>query len=206
MIGVVFLLLIFCFLTWQASGKSLNLGGMLSSAVSMAVPITLGAFSGILVNALVWSTLPSKVLMLMGSMVGALVGSVTQSVWLGLLVGILSAVLLAALHAVLSIKYKIDQIISGTVINISPPADLLSVTEFLQVHQDLNNPPMFTPRTHPGLSEIPCRASALQHEFLCVHHVPDGFLPAVGSVLHPLGIAPPRGGEHPKAADTLGIE
>ena len=48
MVGFVFLFLIFSFLTWQAAGKSLNLAGMLSSSVQLAVPITLGAFSGIL--------------------------------------------------------------------------------------------------------------------------------------------------------------
>ena len=48
MVAVTFFCLIFGFLVWQASGKSLNLGGMLSSAVLLAVPITLAAFSGIL--------------------------------------------------------------------------------------------------------------------------------------------------------------
>ncbi len=41
MIGIAALILIFSFLTWQASGKSLNLAGMLSSAVLLSVPITL---------------------------------------------------------------------------------------------------------------------------------------------------------------------
>jgi len=43
-VGASGLLLIFSFLIWQASGKSLNLAGMLSSAVLLAVPITLAAF------------------------------------------------------------------------------------------------------------------------------------------------------------------
>ena len=144
MVGVVFLLLIFSFLTWQASGKSLNPGGMLASAVSMAVPITLGAFSGIMSERAGVVNIAIEGMMLMGSMVGALVGSVTQSAWLGLIAGIAAAVLLAALHAVLSIKYKIDQIISGTVINIfSTGMTSFLSQKFLQVHQNLNNPAMF---------------------------------------------------------------
>ncbi|HOF28941.1 MAG TPA: ABC transporter permease, partial [Anaerolineaceae bacterium] len=48
MVGICALFLIFGFLVWQAADKQLNLAGMLSSAVLLAVPITLGAFSGIL--------------------------------------------------------------------------------------------------------------------------------------------------------------
>ncbi len=207
-IGVVFLMLIFSFLTWQASGKSLNLGGMLSSAVSMAVPITLGAFSGILCERAGVVNIAIEGMMLMGSMVGALVGSVTQSVWLGLLVGILSAVLLAALHAVLSIKYKIDQIISGTVINIfSTGMTSFLSQKFLQVHQQLNNPPMFTRVPIPGLSEIPLVGPVLFNTnfFVYIMFLMVFFLQwALFSTRW--GLRHRAVGEHPKAADTLGID
>ncbi len=47
MVGITGFLLIMSFLVWQGAGKSLNLGGMLNSAVLLAVPITLAAFAGI---------------------------------------------------------------------------------------------------------------------------------------------------------------
>jgi len=146
MVGLVFLFLIFSFLTWQAAGKSLNLAGMLTSAVQLAVPITLGAFSGILCERAGVVNIAIEGMMLMSAMVGALMGSITDSAWLGLLFGVLSSVLLASLHAVLSIKYKIDQIISGTVINMfSAGMTAFLSQKFLQTRQELNNPAIVWP-------------------------------------------------------------
>jgi simple sugar transport system permease protein len=208
MVGVVFLMLIFSFLTWQASGKSLNLGGMLSSAVSMAVPITLGAFSGIMSERAGVVNIAIEGMMLMGSMVGALVGSVTQSVWMGLFAGIAAAVLLAALHAVLSIKYKIDQIISGTVINIfSTGMTSFLSQKFLQVHQNLNNPAMFPRIEIPGLANIPLIGPILFNTnfFVYVMFILVFVLQwALFSTRW--GLRHRAVGEHPKAADTLGID
>ena len=118
MIGICALFLIFAFLVWQAAGMQLNLAGMLSSAVLLAVPITLGAFSGILAERSGIINISIEGMMLMASMVAAIVGSVTKNPWLGLLGGILSSIVLALILGVLSIKYKVNQVISGTVINI----------------------------------------------------------------------------------------
>ncbi|MHC1740838.1 MAG: ABC transporter permease [Anaerolineaceae bacterium] len=206
-VGLVFLALIFSFLTWQASGKSLNLAGMLSSAVAMAVPITLGAFSGILCERAGVVNIAIEGMMLMGAMIGALMGSVTQNVWLGLLFGVLAAVLLSALHAVLSIKYKINQIISGTVINIFSTGMTSFISQkFLQVHQNLNNPAMFTRVEIPLLAKIPLIGPILFNTnffvyvmFLLV------FILQFALFSTRWGLRHRAVGEHPKAADTLGI-
>jgi len=79
MIGICALFLIFAFLVWQAAGQQLNLAGMLSSAVLLAVPITLGAFSGILAERSGIINISIEGMMLMASMVAAIVGSVTKS-------------------------------------------------------------------------------------------------------------------------------
>ncbi|MER3514478.1 MAG: ABC transporter permease, partial [Chloroflexota bacterium] len=47
-LGVVILLFVLAFLTWATAGKSLNLTGMLQSSLLRAIPIVLGALSGIL--------------------------------------------------------------------------------------------------------------------------------------------------------------
>jgi simple sugar transport system permease protein len=207
MIGFVFLTLIFAFLTWQASGKSLNLAGMLSSSVAMAVPITLGAFSGILCERAGVVNIAIEGMMLMGAMVGALVASATDSIWLGLLFGILASVLLAALHAVLSIRYKIDQIISGTVINIFSTGMTSFISEkFLQTNQDLNNPPMFARVEIPGLAKIPLLGPIFFNTNFFVYAM---FI-LVFVITFALnstrwGLRHRACGEHPKAADTLGI-
>lgn len=207
MIGVAFLAFIFSFLTWQASGKQLNLAGMLSSSVLLAVPITLGAFSGILCERAGVVNIAIEGMMLMAAMVGALMGSITQSMWLGLFFGVLSAVLLAALHAVLSIKYKIDQIISGTVINIFSAGMTAFISQkFLQVHQELNNPIMFTRFEIPVLAKIPLIGPILFNTNFFVYLM--FFLLIIIQIAlfsTRWGLRMRSVGEHPKAADTLGI-
>ena len=113
MLGVVMGFFVFGFLVWAASGKSLNLGGMLGNALQLSVPIVLGAFSGVICERAGVVNIAIEGMMLMAAMVGAFTGSVTQSAWLGLLGAVLASMLLAAVHAVLSIKYKINQIISS---------------------------------------------------------------------------------------------
>jgi len=207
MIGLTFLFFIFSFLTWQASGKQLNLAGMLSSSVLLAVPITLGAFSGILCERAGVVNIAIEGMMLMAAMVGALMGSVTHNMWLGLLFGLLSSLLLAALHAALSIKYKIDQIISGTVINIfSAGMTSFLSQKFLQVHQELNNPPMFQRFEIPLLAKIPLLGPILFNTNFFVYLM-FILLIVIQVALFSTrwGLRVRSVGEHPKAADTLGI-
>lgn len=207
LMGVVFLFFIFSFLTWQASGKSLNLAGMLSSAVLLSVPITMGAFTGILCERAGVINIAIEGMMLMAAMVGALMGSVTHNAWLGLLFGVLSALILAALHAVLSIKYKINQIISGTVINIfSTGMTSFLSQKFLQVHQELNNPAMFTRVPIPGLSKIPLIGPIFFNTNFYVYLM-FALLIIIQIALFNTrwGLRMRSVGEHPKAADTLGI-
>lgn len=207
MVGICALCLIFGFLVWQAAGKQLNLAGMLSSAVLLAVPITLGAFSGILAERSGIVNIAIEGMMLMASMAAAIVGSVTKSPWIGLLGGILSAILLALLLGVLSIKYKINQVISGTVINIFSAGLTAFISQkFLQQIQGLNNPQMFTRVPLPGLADIPLIGPILFNQNIFV------YLMFVILIVLQLALFQTRWGlrlrsvgEHPKAADTLGI-
>jgi len=207
MVGLVFLAFIFGFLSWQAAGKSLNLAGMLSSSVLLAVPITLGAFSGILCERAGVVNIAIEGMMLMAALVSALMGSITHSIWLGLLFGIISALLLALLHGVLSIKYKINQIISGTVINIFSTGITAFISQkYLQVFQNLNNPPMFTRFEIPLLSKIPLIGPILFNTNFFV------YLMFIILIVLQIALFSTRWGlrmrsvgEHPKAADTLGI-
>jgi simple sugar transport system permease protein len=207
MVGLTGMFLIFAFLTWQASGKSVNLAGMLSSAVLLSVPITLGAFSGVLCERSGVVNIAIEGMMLMASMVGALVGSLTHNVWLGLLGAILSGVLLALLHAVLSIKYRINQIISGTVINIFSAGFTAFVSQkFLQTNQALNSPPMFTRIPIPLLADIPLLGPIFFNTNLFVYLM-FILLIVIQVALFSTrwGLRLRSVGEHPKAADTLGI-
>lgn len=209
-LGLVMLMLAFGFITYAAAGRSLNLGGMLSNAVLLAVPITLGAFSGILCERSGIVNIAIEGMMLTGALVGAIVGSVTQSLWLGLAAAVVSGLLLALVLAVLSIKYKINQIISGTVINIFATGFTSYISaKFLQPthYQRLfNNSPIFGRWAIPGLADIPFVGPILFNTNIFVYAM-FIFLIALQVALFSTrwGLRMRSVGEHPKAADTLGI-
>ncbi|MEL7643358.1 MAG: ABC transporter permease, partial [bacterium] len=117
-LGILIFFFIFGFLVWGAADKSLNLVGLLMTTIQRAVPITLGAFAGILCERSGVVNIAIEGMMLAGAMVATIVGSLTHSLWLGLLAGMGTGMLMALLLAVLSIKYKTNQIVAGTVINI----------------------------------------------------------------------------------------
>jgi ABC-type uncharacterized transport system permease subunit len=206
-LGAVVGATVFCFLTWATAGKSLNLVGMLSASVLLSVPIILGSFSGVLCERAGVVNIAIEGMMLMASMVGALVGSVTANMWIGLLAAIASSVLMAAIHAVLCIRYKINQIISGTVINIFAAGMTSYISsKFLQTYQQLNNPPMFPRVPIPLLSDIPVLGPLFFNTNLFVYAM-FILLIVIQVALFSTrwGLRVRAVGEHPKAADTLGI-
>ncbi|MFP3855126.1 MAG: ABC transporter permease, partial [Anaerolineales bacterium] len=160
---------IFGFLTWAAAGKSLNLAGLFGATLVKSVPLTLGAMSGVLCERAGVVNIAIEGMMLTAAMIGTLIGSVTNS-WLGLVGGIVIGGLLGLLHAWLSVTYKTDQIVSGTVINIFA----LGITSFisakyLQPNPGLNDPRIFAPWSIPGLSDIPFLGPLLFNNNLFVY-------------------------------------
>ena len=147
-------------------------------------------------------------MMLFGAFTSAVVGSVTNP-WIGMLAAIMTGALMGLLHAVLSIKYKVNQIISGTVINIIATGTTSFLTsKFLQQVklQYLNDPQIFQPYEVPILSKIPI----IGHIFFSqnVYAYLMYFLVALLTVVLGYtrwGLRLRSVGEHPKAADTLGI-
>ncbi len=206
-LGVVVAAFIFAFLTWATAGKSLNLGGLLNTTLSKAVPLTLGALAGVLCERAGVVNIAIEGMMLMGAMVGALIGSITHSLWIGLGAAVLSGVLLGGVHAVLSIKYKTNQIISGTVINIFATGMTSFISaKFMQTYQELNNPGIFKGFAIPGLADLPLIGPILFNNNMFVYSM-FFFLVViqVGLFYTRWGLRLRSVGEHPKAADTLGI-
>ena len=206
-LALVFGMLVFAFLTWAAAGKSLNLAELISTTLQKAVPLTLGALSGILSERAGVVNIAIEGMMLSGAMASTFVSSVTDSLVLGVLAALVLGGLMALLHGWLSIRYKVNQIVSGTVINIFATG-LTSYfsAKFLQTYQQLNSPGTFGPAPIPVLSQIPFFGPILFNNnvfvyamffFLIVLHVAL-FYTRWGLRLRSVG-------EHPRAADTLGI-
>ncbi|MCA9960595.1 MAG: ABC transporter permease [Anaerolineales bacterium] len=206
-LGIVAAFFIFSFLTWAAAGKSLNLAGLLNSSLSKAVPITLGALSGLLCERAGVVNIAIEGMMLAGAMMGALIASLTDNLWLGVLAAVLTGALLSVVHAIFSIKYMIDQIISGTVINIFSVGITSYISaKFLQEYQELNNPGIFRPWPVPVLSDIPVIGPIVFNNNMFVYAM-FAFLIIIHVALFYTrwGLRLRSVGEHPRAADTLGI-
>ena len=202
------LMLTISFLAWGASGGSINVGGMLRIMIMRSIPIVLGALSGILCERAGVVNIAIEGMMISGALVGAIVGSLF-GLWAGALAAIVVGGLVAFVHAILSIKYKVDQIISGTIINIFT-IGLTSyiVTKILQERewQYLNQSGIFMPTGIPILSKIPFIGPIL------FNHNPYVYSMYILVIILSIalfrtkwGLRVRSVGEHPKAADTLGI-
>jgi ABC-type uncharacterized transport system permease subunit len=206
-LGIVLLLFVFAFLTWAARGRSLSLLGMLQSTVLRSVPITFGALSGVLCERSGVINIGIEGMLLSGAFTGALVGSVANNVWVGLLAGGVVGGLVAWLLAVLAIRYLVDQIIAGTVINILALGLTSYLTDqVLQRNQSLNDPGRFQNIAIPVLAKIPVVGPLLFNSNIFVYLM---FLIViatyVGLFYTRWGLRVRAVGEHPRAADTVGI-
>ena len=207
LLGLIIVFFVFSFLTWATRGQSINLAGMLKATVQRSVPLTIGALSGILCERSGVVNIAIEGMFLMGAMVASLVASVTGNLWIGVVAAMLASAILAAVHAILSIHYRVDQIISGTVINIfSVGITSFISAKFLQTFEGLNNPGTFKPFALPVLSKIPVIGPIFfegniflfgMYILLIVIHV--------GLFYTRWGLRVRAVGEHPRAADTLGI-
>jgi ABC-type uncharacterized transport system permease subunit len=203
--GVTFLAA-FAFLIWITSGTSLNLTGMLQSTLTAATPLTLGAMAGVFCERSGIINIAIEGMMLWGAFAAIAFASILGDLWLGLIAASITGGIMALLLAVLSIKYKVDQIIAGTVINILAAGG----TRFLNIRllepAGLSTPGHFSPLNIPVLSEIPIVGSILFQD------QPTTFIMlvlvvAVNFVIFftPWGLRMRACGEHPRAADTVGV-
>ena len=143
------------FLAWAADGGSFSLVGLLQESIKRAVPITFGAISGLLCERTGVINIGIEGMLLAGAFTGAVAGSVFGAFG-GLLLASLVGGLLALVLAILAVRYRVDQIIAGVVINIF----VLGLTSFytsqiLVENPDLNNAPIMRAFGIPLLSDIP---------------------------------------------------
>jgi simple sugar transport system permease protein len=204
---IVGALFVVAFLSWGAAGKSLNMAGLLKTTLVKAVPLTLGAMAGILCERAGVVNIAIEGMMLAGAFTGAFVGSIAQNLWVGLAAAVGAGLLLGLIHAVLSIRYKADQIVSGTVINILATGITSYMSaKFLQEHQEWNNPGIFQPFGIPGLEKIPLLGSIVFDNNIFVYAmIAFMILLQFGLFYTRWGLRHRAVGEHPRAADTLGI-
>ena len=199
---------ILAFLIWAARDKSLNLTGMLVSSVVRATPIALAALSGIYSERSGVVNIGIEGMMLMGAFVSVIFASLTDSMLIGILSGILGGALLGLLHGVLCIKYRVNQIISGTgVIILSLGVTSYMHRAFLEKSVELNSPgPAIAALPFPVLWKIPVIGPILFNQSPIIYTL-FALLILTHIIMYytKWGLRIRSVGEHPKAADTLGI-
>jgi ABC-type uncharacterized transport system permease subunit len=200
------LLAAFAFLVWITSGTSMNLPGMVQATLMAATPLTLGAMAGIFCERAGIINIAIEGMMLAGAFAAVAFASIFDSLWMGLLAASLVGGLMAALHAVLSVKYKVDQIISGTVINILAAGGTRFLNLRLLEPAGMSTPGSFGVISIPVLSEIPI-VGPIFFENQPTVYIMFILLIVVNFVIFatPWGLRMRACGEHPRAADTVGV-
>ena len=181
--------------------SSLVLIAVLRSTLRQSTPITLGALSGLFCERVGVINIAIEGMMLTAAYMGYMTNVLTGNLILSVIVAVLSGGLMALLHAWLSIHFKVDQIISGTVINILA----VGLTGYFYQPGAVTKGKLQSV-TVPVLSDIPIIGDVFFNNgpltYLAV-----ALVFGVNVVLFRTrwGLRMRAVGEHPSAADTLGI-
>ncbi len=208
LIAIVSFCFVAAFLIWATKDASFNLVGMLNGTVGRAVPIALAALCGVISERTAVINIAIEGIMLIAAMTAVMTATLAHSLLVGLIVAIITGALVAALHAVLVIRFKVDQIVSGVAINIfgSGITSFIS-NRYLESNTDLlNNSGTFPVWSVPLLSKIPIVGPILfqQSPFVYIT-ILLVILMHVVLYFTPWGLRTRAVGEHPRAADTLGV-
>lgn len=105
-------------LIWAAAGRQTNVASLAAATLRLCTPIALGALAGIYAERSGVVNIAIEGMMLTGAAFGFAAFVLTGNLLAGVLVAVLLGSAIAVIHGLLSISFKTDQIISGTVINI----------------------------------------------------------------------------------------
>ena len=209
-LGVVLFLFIVALMAWSDAGQTIpfNVVNLLSGSLDDSIPIMLGALTGVICSTSGVINIAIEGQLLLGAFCAAIATSVTGSLWLGLVCGALAGSLVGALLAVFAIAYAVNQVVLGVVLNTL----VLGLTGYLYnaimvpYGNTINNPSTFGPWKVPGLGDIPIIGPVFfdSNVFLYLTYVILA-LTQIGLAQTRWGLRTRAVGEHPVAADTVGI-
>jgi simple sugar transport system permease protein len=181
--------------------------GVLAATLRLATPIALAALGGVISERSGVVNIALEGCMLVGAFFGLLVADQSHSIVIGVLAAVGVGVALAAVHALAAITLRSDQIVSGMALNILA----LGLTSYLdyQLYGTTGTPPDLpaVPDVEiAALAGVPFVGDVIAHQNLIV------WLTIALVVLLQLflfrtvpGLRLRAVGEHPRAAETLGI-
>ncbi|MEU5527407.1 ABC transporter permease [Micromonospora chersina] len=213
-LGVGLVAFVLSFLCWQVSaapeGRNfMPLVNVIRGTFILALPLIFGALAGVLCERSGVVNVAIEGQLLMGAFSGALFGSISGSVWVGLVAAAIGGALISLLLAVFAIRYLVDQVVMGIVLNLLA----VGVTGFLYERlmqtdaTKYNSAPRFSNWEIPLLKDIPLIGPALFRGNIFLYL---GLLLVL--VVHIAlfrtrwGLRTRSVGEHPTAADTLGVK
>ena len=201
-------LLVAALLGTMLAGKPANLTGVFAQSLDLAVPITLGAFAGILSERSGILNIAIEGKLLIGACAAAVAASVTQNVVIGVVASIAAGAAVGYLLAWLAIRHRVDQIIAGVVINIGA----LGITNFLFLrvlsrNTELNRPPSIEAIKVPILADLPVLGPLLFSGTPYLYFT-LGLMIFFAYMLYRTrwGLRLRASGEKPSAAGTVGID
>jgi ABC-type uncharacterized transport system permease subunit len=190
--------------------KNILTGGLLASTLRFATPLAFAAMGGIFSERSGVVNIGLEGMMLMGAFFG-IWGSIWSGTWVvGILTAMLFGGLLALVHAFFCIQLRADQIVSGFAVNLMA----LGLTGYLFSSLYSSGIPSGVSRvpnvTLGWLDNIPVIGNFLQSvfgELNLLVWIMFGVVIASYVVLFktPIGLRIRSVGEHPRAADTVGI-
>ncbi|MFJ8689184.1 ABC transporter permease [Micromonospora wenchangensis] len=213
-LGVGLVAFVLSFLCWQVSaapeGRNfMPMVNIVRGTFVLALPLIFGALAGVLCERSGVVNVAIEGQLLMGAFSGALFGSLSGNVWVGLVAAAVGGAFISLLLAVFAIRYLVDQVVMGVVLNLLA----VGVTGFLyerlmQTDADkYNSAPRFGNWEIPLLKDIPLLGPALFRGNIFLYL---GLLLVL--VIHLAlfrtrwGLRTRSVGEHPTAADTLGVK
>ncbi|GMA28091.1 ABC transporter permease [Arenivirga flava] len=192
-------------LSWAIAGGTLPMTQLLQGSLALAVPLVFGALGGVLSERVGVVNIAIEGQLLAGAFSSAVVASLTGNLYLGLVAAAVAGALVSLVLAVFAITYIVDQVIVGVVLNVL----VVGLTSFLHsaVLDSASNSPGRLPQIEiPLLAQIPLLGPLLFEQTLIIYLM---FI-AVAIVTFALfrtrwGLRLRAVGEHPQAADTVGI-
>ncbi|GAA1920824.1 ABC transporter permease [Arthrobacter gandavensis] len=211
LIAVFTVFFIAAFLTWavgSARNPSVALYGLLAGSFTLAFPLIFGSLSGVLCERSGVVNIAIEGQLLFGAFAAAVAGSLSGNAFVGLFAAAIAGVLVSLVLAVFSIKYIVNQVIVGVVLNVlvSGLTGFLFSTVLSADSAKWNSPPRLDKIAIPLLSDIPILGPILFDQSVIGYLMYVAVAAIYFGLFHTKwGLRTRAVGEHPKAADTVGI-
>jgi simple sugar transport system permease protein len=209
-IGLLLFFFVIALLCWAYAGSqnTFNVINQLQGTLADSIPLILGALAGCLCERSGVINIAIEGQLLIGAFAGAIFASAFGVLWLGIIAGSAAGGLIGLLLGVFAITYLVDQVILGVVLNVfvSGLTGYLYDKLLVPYANTLNSPGTYLPIKIPLLGDIPIIGPVFFDStlFLYITYILVAAV-QVGLFKTAWGLRVRAVGEHPSAADTVGI-